>query len=263
MIEIVHLKKSFDDKPVLRDTNLSIQQGKVTVIIGRSGCGKSVLLKLILGLIKPDAGKVFVEGQEVTCMNQEEIYKMRRKFGMLFQNAALFDSMTVEENMALPLVEHSDLAYNEIKKRVHEKLNMVGLPGIENLKPAELSGGMKKRVGLARALMMEPEIVLYDEPTTGLDPIMSDVIDNVVIGFNKNLGITSVVVTHDMKSVYKIADRVAMIQRGVVLFDGTPEELRNTDDPVVRQFIEGKAEGPIKINREIIYTRIEEEEKLF
>lgn len=263
MIEIVHLKKSFDDKPVLRDVNLSIQQGKITVIIGRSGCGKSVLLKLILGLIKPDGGEIFVEGQEVTGMNQEEIYKMRRKFGMLFQNAALFDSMTVEENMALPLVEHSDLAYGEIKKRVHEKLNMVGLPGIENLKPAELSGGMKKRVGLARALMMEPEIVLYDEPTTGLDPIMSDVIDNVVIGFNKNLGITSVVVTHDMKSVYKIADRVAMIQRGVVLFDGTPEGLRNTDDPVVSQFIEGKAEGPIKINREIIYTRREEEEKLF
>ncbi|NOY76967.1 MAG: ABC transporter ATP-binding protein [Calditrichaeota bacterium] len=263
MIEIEHLKKSFDSKPVLRDVNLSIQRGKVTVIIGRSGCGKSVLLKLILGLIKPDAGKIFVEGQEVTHMNQEEIYKMRRKFGMLFQNAALFDSMTVEENMALPLIEHSDLSYDVIQKRVREKLSMVGLPGIENLKPAELSGGMKKRVGLARALMMEPEIVLYDEPTTGLDPIMSDVIDNVVIGFNKNLGITSIVVTHDMKSVYKIADRVAMIQRGVVLFDGTPEELRQTDDPVVRQFIEGKAEGPIKINREIIYTRREEEEKLF
>ncbi len=263
MIEIKHLKKSFDSKPVLRDVNLSIERGKVTVIIGRSGCGKSVLLKLILGLIKPDGGEIFVEGQEVTCMNQEEIYKMRRKFGMLFQNAALFDSMTVEENMALPLVEHSSLPYDVIKKRVHEKLSMVGLPGIEHLKPAELSGGMKKRVGLARALMMEPEIVLYDEPTTGLDPIMSDVIDNVVVGFNKNLGITSIVVTHDMKSVYKIADRVAMIQRGVVLFDGTPEELRNTDDPVVSQFIEGKAEGPIKINREIIYTRKEEEEKLF
>jgi len=263
MIEIVHLKKSFDSKPVLRDANLSIERGKVTVIIGRSGCGKSVLLKLILGLIKPDGGKIFVEGQEVTHMNQEEIYKMRRKFGMLFQNAALFDSMTVEENMALPLIEHSDLPYDVIKKRVREKLSMVGLPGIENLKPAELSGGMKKRVGLARALMMEPEIVLYDEPTTGLDPIMSDVIDNVVIGFNKNLGITSIVVTHDMKSVYKIADQVAMIQRGVVLFEGTPEELRNTNNPVVRQFIEGKAEGPIKINREIIYTRREEEEKLF
>ncbi len=262
MIEIVHLKKSFDSKPVLRDVNLNIERGKVTVIIGRSGCGKSVLLKLILGLIKPDGGKIFVEGKEITSMGQAEIYEVRRKFGMLFQNAALFDSMTVEENMALPLIEHSDLPYSEIKQRVEEKLKMVGLPGVEPLKPAELSGGMRKRVGLARALMMEPDIVLYDEPTTGLDPIMADVIDNVILGFNKNLGITSIVVTHDMSSVYKIADRVAMIQRGVVLFNGSPEELKKTEDPVVRQFIEGKAEGPIKVNREIIYTRKPEEEKL-
>jgi phospholipid/cholesterol/gamma-HCH transport system ATP-binding protein len=203
-----------------------------------------------------------VEGKEITAMGQDEIFEVRRKFGMLFQNAALFDSMTVEENMALPLIEHSDLAYSEIQKRVAEKLRMVGLPGVEGLKPAELSGGMRKRVGLARALMMEPDIVLYDEPTTGLDPIMADVIDNVILGFNKNLGITSIVVTHDMSSVYKIADRVAMIQRGVVLFNGTPEELKKTEDPVVRQFIEGKAEGPIKVNREIIYTRKTEEEKL-
>ncbi|GBD93798.1 putative phospholipid import ATP-binding protein MlaF [bacterium BMS3Abin05] len=262
MIELVHLNKSYDSKPVLRDVNMTIERGKITVIIGRSGCGKSVLLKLILGLIKPDKGQVFVEGQEITTMGQEEIYKIRRKFGMLFQNAALFDSMTVEENMALPLIEHSDLPYDVIKKRVQEKLSMVGMPEVKDLKPAELSGGMRKRVGLARALMMEPEIVLYDEPTTGLDPIMADVINNIVIGFNENLGITSIVVTHDMGSVYKIADRVAMIQRGIVLFDGTPDALKKTKDPVVRQFIEGKAEGPIKINREIIYTRKEQEEKL-
>jgi phospholipid/cholesterol/gamma-HCH transport system ATP-binding protein len=246
VIEIQGLKKSFNDKPVLRGVDLTIETGESIVIIGRSGCGKSVLLKHIIGLIQPDEGRIIIDGEDITRMTEEELYRMRRKFGVLFQGAALFDSMTVWENIALGLLENSDLSEEEINRIVEEKLNLVGLPNIENLKPAELSGGMKKRVGLARALAMNPEYVLYDEPTTGLDPIMADIINQLVIDLNEKLDVTTIAVTHDMVSAYKIADRIVMLHRGVILFSGTPDEVKNTDNEVVRQFIEGRADGPIK-----------------
>lgn len=246
MIEIKNLTKSFGDKPVLRGLNLAIKTGESVVIIGRSGCGKSVLLKLITGLMSPDSGQILIDGEDITSMSEKDLYRVRRKFGVLFQGSALFDSMTVEENISLGLKEHTDLKEEEITAIVDQKLHMVGLPKIEELKPAELSGGMKKRVGLARAIAMNPEYVLYDEPTTGLDPIMADIINELIKRLNEQLDVTTVVVTHDMVSAYKIADRIVMLHRGGIIHDGTPQEVKNTDDPVVRQFIEGRAEGPIK-----------------
>jgi phospholipid/cholesterol/gamma-HCH transport system ATP-binding protein len=245
MIEIKDVYKSFRDNHVLRGVDLTINKGETIVILGRSGCGKSVLLKLIMGLLKPDAGKIFISGDEITFWNDDQLNKLRQRFGMLFQASALFDSMTVDENVGLGLREHTKLSEEEIQQRVTEKLKMVGLSEVEQQKPAELSGGMKKRVGLARAIAMDPEYVLYDEPTTGLDPIMADVINDLIIRLRNTLSITSIAVTHDIVSAYKIADRIAMLYEGKIIFVGTPEEVKNTNDPVVRQFIEGSAEGPI------------------
>ena len=247
MIEIRNLQKSFGGKPVLRGVNLDIQKGESQIIIGRSGSGKSVLLKHIIGLVKPDAGQIYVDGEEVTDASTRDLYRMRRKFGMLFQGAALFDSMTVGENVALGVREHRMFDEAEINRRVAEKLELVRLPNTQQLKPAELSGGMKKRVGLARALMMEPEFVLYDEPTTGLDPITSDAINELIIECNKQLGVTSIIVTHDMTSAYKVGNRFAMLHDGEVIFTGTTDEVRSTNHAVVRQFIEGRAEGPLQV----------------
>ena len=246
MIEIQNLHKKFGRNTVLQGVNLTIPSGDTVVVIGRSGCGKSVLLKHIIGLIKPDAGKVLVEGEEVTSLNGDDLYRVRKKFGMLFQGSALFDSMTVEENVGLGLKEHAKITPEKIKKIVEEKLKLVGLSGVGQMKPAELSGGMKKRVGLARAIAMDPEFILYDEPTTGLDPIMADAINDLIIELREKLKITSIAVTHDMVSAYKIADRIAMLYEGEIIFTGTPEETKNTDNPVVRQFIEGRETGPIK-----------------
>ncbi|RJP76412.1 MAG: ABC transporter ATP-binding protein [Candidatus Zixiibacteriota bacterium] len=247
MIEIRNLVKSFGpQKPVLRGVNLVIRTGESVVIIGRSGCGKSVMLKLITALMPPDSGQVLIDGEDLVTLQEQDVYRVRQKFGVLFQSAALFDSMTVYENIALGLWEHTTKSEEEISRIVAEKLALVDLPGTENLKPAELSGGMKKRVGLARAIAMSPEYVLYDEPTTGLDPINADVINNLIIRLNERLKVTTIVVTHDMTSAYKIADRIVMLHRGVIIFDGTPDQVRNTTDEVVRQFIEGRAEGPIK-----------------
>ena len=247
MIEIRNLQKSFGSKPVLRGVNLDIQQGESQIIIGRSGCGKSVLLKHIIGLVQPDAGQIYVDGEEVTAASTRDLYRMRRKFGMLFQGAALFDSMTVGENVALGVREHRMFDEAEINRRVAEKLQLVRLPNTQHLKPAELSGGMKKRVGLARALMMDPEFVLYDEPTTGLDPITSDAINELIIECNQQLGVTSIVVTHDMTSAYKVGTRFAMLHNGEVIFTGTTDEVRRTNHPVVKQFIEGRADGPLEV----------------
>ncbi|MDR3610445.1 MAG: ABC transporter ATP-binding protein [Ignavibacteriaceae bacterium] len=238
MIEIINLHKSFGKNLVLRGVNLCITKGETIVIIGRSGEGKSVLIKLIVGLLQPDLGVVKVEGEIVSELSALQLYEMRRKFGFLFQGSALFDSMTVEENIGLPLVEAiHKMPQNKINKIVSEKLELVGLPGIQKLKPSELSGGMKKRVALARALATNPEYIFYDEPTTGLDPIMSDSIDNMIKELSGKLNVTSIVVTHDMYSVKNVADKVALLYEGIIYFIGTPDELINSNDKVITDFI--------------------------
>ena len=250
MIEIINLCKSFGDHKVLDNLSFNIQTGETTVIIGRSGCGKSVLLKHIVGLLKPDSGQVIIDGMDITKLQGRVLEKFRMRFGMLFQGAALFDSLTVGENVGFALYEHSDMDRNVIAKRVKECLEMVGLRSIEHLKPAELSGGMRKRVGLARAVCVNPKIILYDEPTTGLDPIMGDAINSLVMELHDRLRITAVAVTHDMVSAYKIADRIAMLHDGKIIFSGTPQEVKNTNNPVVHQFITGAAKGPITANHD-------------
>ena len=238
MIEIFELYKSFGDKKVLNGVTLNISSGETIVIIGRSGCGKSVLIKHVVGLLHPDGGYVKVENKIVSELKKDELYELRKKFGFLFQGSALFDSLTVEENVALPLIESSNgFPHSDIEKFVSEKLELVGLHGIQKLKPAELSGGMKKRVALARALITNPDYILYDEPTTGLDPIMSDSIDNLIKELAGKLNVTSVVVTHDMYSVKNVADKVAMMHDGKIYFVGTQEELLKSNDEVIVNFI--------------------------
>jgi phospholipid/cholesterol/gamma-HCH transport system ATP-binding protein len=246
MIDLRKVSKAFDERVVLDEVDLAVRRGETLVIIGRSGSGKSVLLKHIIGLIKPDSGEIRVGGVTVNGLAGQEMDALRTKFGMLFQSAALFDSMTTFENVAFPLVEHSKMTPAQIADRVHECLQMVGLQDIDERYPAELSGGMKKRVGLARAIAMHPEIILYDEPTTGIDPIMSAVINELIVTLRNQLKVTSVVVTHDMKSAYTVADRIAMLYNGKILAIGTPDEIRNSPNPHVQQFIKGEAVGPIQ-----------------
>ena len=252
MIEIADLHKSFGAHRVLTGVNLKIETGETMVIIGRSGCGKSVLLKHIIRIIQPDSGKILIDGVNVFGVDEDEINHFRTQIGMLFQGSALFDSLTVKENVGFSLFEHTHLAPNEIDQRVKEKLRLVGLGGIEDLMPAELSGGMKKRVGLARAICTEPKIVLYDEPTTGLDPIMADAINDLIIRMREQLRITSIIVTHDMTSAYKVGNRIAMLYNGKIVGVGTPDEIRNSKDPLIQQFVTGSSRGPITIeeNRE-------------
>lgn len=239
MIEIKNLHKSFGDNKVLQGVDLNIDTGETLVIIGRSGCGKSVLIKHIVGLLYPDEGHVKVEGKIVDEMSMNELYELRTRIGFLFQGSALFDSMTVEENISLPLVEsRKRFSTLEIEKKVAEKLEMVGMSGVQKLKPAELSGGMKKRVALARALITDPDYIFYDEPTTGLDPIMSDSIDDVIKDLTDKLSATSVVVTHDMYSVKNVANQVAMMHAGKIYFSGTPSELISSNDPIIKEFIQ-------------------------
>ena len=245
MIEIINLCKSFNSHPILKNLNLTIQTGETLVIIGRSGGGKSVLLKHIIGLMKPDSGQVLIDGADITKLRGKELSQIRLNFGMLFQGAALFDSMTVGENVAFTLQEHDHTDPAFITKRVRECLEMVGLKGIEDMKPADLSGGMRKRVGLARAVVRNPEIILYDEPTTGVDPIMGDAVNDLILELHDKLKVTSLAVTHDMTSAYKIATRIAMLYEGKIIEIGTPERIRSTKNPVVRQFITGAAVGPI------------------
>ena len=246
MIEIRNLSKSFDDHKVLDRVNLFIPTGQTMVIIGRSGCGKSVLLKHIIGLMKPDEGSVSIDGVDVTQLSGQSLDKLRMKFGMLFQGAALFDSMTVEGNVGFPLREHTTMTSPAIRQRVQECLQLVGLAQVDDLMPSELSGGMRKRVGLARAIAMNPEIILYDEPTTGIDPIMGDVINDLIIALRDRLKATSVVVTHDMRSAYKVADRIAMLYNGSIVDTGSPSAIQQSSNPIVQQFIKGEAVGPIQ-----------------
>ena len=246
MIRIRGLKKRLGAKQVLDGVDLDIAAGETVVVMGRSGTGKSVLLKHIIGLMTPDAGSIEVEGQELVGMPERELDGVRKHFGMLFQGAALFDSLTVGENVGVGLREHQRLDDAEVRRRVAERLEWVGLAGVEAMKPASLSGGMRKRVGLARAIAMDPQYILYDEPTTGLDPIMADAIDQLIRSLQKRLGVTSVVVTHDMTSAYKVADRMAMLHEGKMVFTGTPDETRSTTNPMVRQFVAGSSTGPIR-----------------
>lgn len=245
MIEIKDLYKSFGGKEVLKGVNLTIKDGETLVIIGRSGCGKSVLLKHITALIEPDAGQVLIDGQDMFSLSSREQDQVRLRIGTLFQGAALFDSLNVLENVGYSLYEHTRMPGADIEAKVKEKLGMVGLAGIEEVMPADLSGGMKKRVGLARAICNDPKIVLYDEPTTGLDPINSDVINDLILCMQEKLKVTSIVVTHDMTSAYKVGNQIAMLYDGKIIGVGTPDEIRNTQDPVIRQFITGSAKGPI------------------
>ena len=237
MIEIIGLKKSFGDKEILRGVNLKIETGSTLVIIGRSGCGKSVMLKHIIGLLTPDEGTIIIDGQDITHMREKEIFKIRKDFGFLFQGAALFDSMNVEQNVGLALRENYNLTSGEIDKIIAEKLELVGLPNIQKMKPSDLSGGMKKRVSLARSLATNPKYILYDEPTTGLDPVMSDQIDELIKDLSEKLKVTSIVVTHDIFSVYDVADFVAMMHEGKIYFEGTPNELQNSPDKLIRDFL--------------------------
>lgn len=245
MIEIKDLAKSFGELRVLEQVDLTIQDGESVVVLGRSGTGKSVLLKHIIGLLMPDRGSIKVDGDEVTAMSYNELAELRRRFGMVFQMAALFDSMTVQENIGLSLREHTKKKDEEIREIVRAKLELVGLPGIEEKKPADLSGGMRKRVGLARAIAMDPQYILYDEPTAGLDPVTSDQISKLIRSLQKQLKVTAIVVTHDMNNAFEVGDRLCLLHKGRIHFDGTPDEIRATDDPVVQQFIQGESTGPI------------------
>lgn len=239
MIEARDIRKSFGAQTVLNGVSFRIEKGESVVIIGRSGGGKSILLKHLIGLIRPDAGEVLIAGEPISKMNERELLRVRRKFGMLFQGAALFDSMTVAENVGFALRRERKWTEAQIAGKVAEALEMVDLPGCESKKPSELSGGMRKRVGLARAIIYQPEIVLYDEPTTGLDPIVADSIDQLILRVCGRMQVTSVVVTHDMRSTRRVGRRILMLHEGRIYVTGTPDEIFNSRDPVVKQFVEG------------------------
>ena len=245
MIECENVRKRFQSKSVLEGVDLKITRSNTLVIMGQSGCGKSVLLKHLVGLLLPDSGRILVDGEDVTKMRRKNLFRLRMRFGMVFQGAALFDSLSVGDNVCLALKEHTDKSDDEIEHIGMEKLRMVGLTDIMDKMPSELSGGMKKRVSIARAIAMDPECILYDEPTTGLDPIMADVINNLIMKLENELDITSVVVTHDIHSAYKVADKIAMLHGGRIIAQGTPGEVRMSDNKILRQFIEGSADGPI------------------
>ncbi len=245
-IRVAKLYKSFGDSQVLRGVDLEVHQGKSMVVIGGSGSGKTVLIKCIIGLMQPDEGEIYVDDLEISNLNEKGMTEVRKKFGMLFQWGALFDSMTVWENVGFGLRHQTHLKEGDIRRIASEKLALVGLRNVEDLMPSELSGGMRKRVSLARAIAIEPEILLYDEPTTGIDPIMADAINDLIVEMREKLNVTSIAITHDMKSAYKIGDRIAMLYQGKIIEIGTPEEIRNSSNSIVQQFIEGRSEGPIK-----------------
>jgi phospholipid/cholesterol/gamma-HCH transport system ATP-binding protein len=247
MIKLVDIHKSFGKQKVLDGLDMEIEDGKTTVIIGRSGGGKSVLLKHIIGLMKPDSGQVFIDDTDITKLNDKGLNEVRKRFGMLFQEAALFDSMNVGENVAFPLREHTKMRGDEIRQIVTDRLRAVGLTGVEEKMPSELSGGMRKRVGLARAIALHPKIVLFDEPTTGLDPVMTEAINQLILDTQKSFNLTCVVISHDIQSIFRIGHRIAMLYEGKIIEYGSPDEIKASTNPVMAQFILGSIEGPIKI----------------
>ena len=248
IVEVTDLFRKFGNRAVIDGVSLKVHRGETLVIMGGSGCGKSTLLRHIIGVMKPSAGSVKIFGEEITTMNDREIDDVRKRFGMLFQSGALLASLTVGENVALPLFQHTDMSAAEIQEVVNRKLQLVGLNGFDKLKPAEISGGMRKRVGLARALALDPELLFSDEPTSGLDPIMTAVVDKLTLELTKGEGMTAVVVTHDMTSAFRIATRMIMLGRGRILAQGTPDEIRTHPDPEVQQFINGEPDGPMPLN---------------
>ncbi|MDQ5988264.1 MAG: ABC transporter ATP-binding protein [Syntrophus sp. SKADARSKE-3] len=247
MIKLIDLHKSFGSQKILNGLHMDIEDGKTTVIIGRSGGGKSVLLKHIIGLLKPDSGQVVVDGVDITKLDDHDLNDVRKKFGMLFQEAALFDSMNVFDNVAFPLREHTEMKASEIRDVVTDRLHAVGLSGIELKMPSELSGGMRKRVGLARAIALRPRIVLFDEPTTGLDPVMTEAINQLIMNTQKSFDLTCVVISHDIQSIFKIGHKIAMLYEGRIIAYGSPDEIQTSENPVIRQFLAGSTDGPIRI----------------
>src|SRR5438067_9331099 len=245
VISVQHVDKTLGGKQVLRDLSIDVERGESLVIVGGSGQGKSVTLKHIIGLMRPDRGSVIIDGQDIATMPEGELNRYRRRFGMAFQEGALFDSMSVFENIAFPLRRHTKMTEAEIRARVEECLEQVHLPNVEGKRPSELSGGMRRRVGFARAISLKPDILLFDEPTTGLDPVISDVIADLIVEMDQTLNTTTVSITHDMKVAFKIADRVAMLHHGQIIEEGTPEQFQRSANPMVQQFIEGRAGGPL------------------
>jgi phospholipid/cholesterol/gamma-HCH transport system ATP-binding protein len=262
IIEVTDLVRKFGDRPVLNGVSFKVMKGDTMIIMGGSGCGKSTLLRHVIGAMRPTSGSVKLFGEEITTMDESQLAKVRRRFGMLFQSGALLQSLTVGENVALPIVEHSALAPNIVELMVKMKLEMVGLTGFEHLKPAEISGGMKKRVGLARALALDPELLFSDEPTAGLDPIMTSVVDILTQDMTRKLGVTAVVVTHDMTSAFRIGSRMIMLgtgpNQGRIIAEGTPDEMRTHANPEVKQFINGEPDGPVplKLSKDDYVTRL-------
>jgi phospholipid/cholesterol/gamma-HCH transport system ATP-binding protein len=244
VIDVVNLNKSFGRLVVLEDVNLSVEEGESLVILGGSGTGKTVLLRCIMGLLKPDSGHVALEGKSIQEMTRDQLFEARKQIGMCFQMAALFDSMSVAENVGFALKRHNTMNKGEIADRVEECLNLVGLKGTQKLRPSELSGGMKRRVGFARAIALKPKILLFDEPTTGLDPVMTDVIGRIIMDLKTELGVTSITITHDLKSAFAIADRIALLFRGKCLAIQKPEEFKVNPNEVIQQFLRGDADGP-------------------
>ncbi len=243
IIRMIDLRKGFDGRPVLRGVSLDIERGRTTVVLGPSGCGKTVLLKHVIGLLQPDAGQVRFDGRDLATLSEKELYRVRTRFGFLFQGGALFDSMTAVENVSFPLIEHArHLDRRAIHHRAEECLRMVGLADFAGHMPASLSGGQRKRVALARAIALEPEVILYDEPTTGLDPIRADVINELILKLQHELNVTGLVVTHDMASAFKVGDRLVMLHEGQVLADASRDQFARTGEPIVQRFIKGQAD---------------------
>jgi len=247
ILSVRQIRKAYNGRPILDNVSFDVRRGEVFVIMGGSGCGKSTMLRIMAGGVHPTSGSIFFNGRDMSAVKGEEREKIRRRFGMSFQSAALLDYLTVEENISLPIREHTKLDPHIISIMAQTKMNLVGLQTFAKLLPDELSGGMRKRAGLARAIAMDPEIVFYDEPTAGLDPVVCAVVDQLILDLTRKLQITSIVVTHNMESVFRIADRVAMLYQGRLLQVGTAEEIKNSTDPIVQQFIRGEIEGPIQM----------------